>query len=351
VTHIGVLLGLLSNRFARTHEGLLDSTHVHFFDRDGLKALCAAAGFRVTEENAVRRNLLDTEFAQLDFQSFPRAVGQFVQGLPDSSIYQFIWRLAPLGVDSAVTQVTPERAPMLAPVSAVPRFAIQLYLDRGNGFSEEASEFAFGEQVEGLQALSFRISDGHSVQAMRVDFGDRVGAFELDGIDALDSEGRSVWHWQGDWSEKLRTNDCKLTGALGRNGGQIVRCTGRDPWVSLPLDPGAWASVCVLRVRMGNPVAYADAMFLKVDQMAAEFATALSRADTRFDSLAVQLRELIAAKDQLQTANNQLNAVNHDLALELSTARNQYAEILRSSSWRLTAGLRAVSRWISKLRA
>lgn len=345
VTHMGVLLGLLAGRFGRTHEGLLDATHVHFFDRKELADLCVAAGYSIDHEDAVRRNLLDTEFARLDFQSFPRSVRQFVQSLPDAEVYQFIWRLRPrnLSAEGVAVHGKPP-TPQLSPVVVVPKFGIQLYVDHGKGYLEEESIHAYGVQELGLQSLKFEIPRSEQIRAIRIDFGDRIGAFEFAGLRAFDPSGREVWSWAGDWCSRMQLNDCMLTAVQGRHGGHIVRSTGHDPWVSLPIDPREWAQVSSLQVLMSCPAAYADALFLTSDRMAADFLHSLEKSDARVEILSAQINGL--AKSIQQTTQ-----LNERLTHELLLARSQLAEIRSSTSWRVTAGLRAVSRWINKLRS
>ncbi len=75
-TYMGVLFGLLASRFVRTQEGVLDATHVNFFDRQGLEQLVERAGYRIAAVLDVRKGLIDSEFSALDTLALGEAQAQ-----------------------------------------------------------------------------------------------------------------------------------------------------------------------------------------------------------------------------------------------------------------------------------
>ncbi|MBX3586303.1 MAG: class I SAM-dependent methyltransferase [Ramlibacter sp.] len=347
VTHIGVLLGLLAGRFGRTHEGLLDETHVHFYDRESLRQLCVTSGLTIVQTDAVRRNLIDTEFARLDYQSVPVGVRQYLLGLPDAEVYQFVWSLRPSSPDESSAAVAAP-APSLSPAKIEPQFSIQLYLDEGDGFKEKESLFAFGFQRPELQDIRLKLQSKANVQRIRLDFGDRPGSFEFAGVQAFDARGQEIWGWQGDWFPGLSLNDCFLTGQEGRHGGRIVRCTGNDPWVCFQVDPQVWAQAEDIVVRLSSPTAMADALFMRVDSMLAQLEQSHNDLSSRLDA---RMEVLNGHVDSLQQQLRDATESNRRLQGELTLVRAQFSEVMNSSSWRWTAGLRAMARWLGKLRA
>jgi 2-polyprenyl-3-methyl-5-hydroxy-6-metoxy-1,4-benzoquinol methylase len=254
VTHMGVLLELMAGRFVRTQEGLLDSTHVHFMDRAGLNTLVEQAGFSVVSEDAVTRNLVQTEFAALNFQVLPKAVRNFVAALPDSHIYQFVWALQPKLVsgvkDIPITKLHPPAVPV---VEQVPYFRTQLFLDRGDGFVEKDCIDAFGSQTNALQTLRFKLTTGSAIRAIRVDLADRPGQMEFVHLAALDVAGTVIWKWHGDWAANLVYHQTDWTGARGWLGGRVVRLTGDDPWVQIPLSAEAWRNAAEVEMCISSP--------------------------------------------------------------------------------------------------
>lgn len=364
VTHLGVIMGLLAGRFVRTREGLLDATHVHFMDRTALRCLAQGAGFAVTREDAVRRNLVDTEFARLDFQALPQGVRSYLLSLPDAEVYQFVWTLAPrsqdgAGADDIAQAQTPP--PAVPVIEQVPRFRTQLFLDRGNGFSQADCVEAFAVQSGGLQTLIYPFTGGADVLAVRLDFSDRPGQLEFMSLVALDAEGKTVWRWSGDWAATQIYHQCDWTGVRGWLGGRIVRATGDDPWVCIPLQAGQWAGVQRLELCMSSPqpVGGTDWPGLDVPQlqgllagMSANLEGLHGQAAQAGQRMAMLEAELSRAQRLAEARQGSIDAVRQELEATQQVAAlrmDQINAMLASHSWRLTAGLRWLSRRLASL--
>lgn len=347
VTHLGVMLGLMAGRFVRTREGLLDSTHVHFMDRVALQTLVHEAGMVVAEEDIVERNLVDTEFAKLDIQVLPMAVRAYVQSLPDSQVYQFVWTLRPRPDSGGENTPPPASLPAVPTIDQMPRFRAQVFLDRGQGFSEEDCVDAFGLQTDtGIQTLQFPIERGDLVRTVRLDFTDRPGQVEFVHFTALDDEGNLKWQWSGDWAANLIYHQTDWTGVRGWRGGRIVRAMGDDPWVQIPVSLGQWEGVQRLELKMAGPQPVGstdwpglDANQLKLDVqsllLAADILT--TQASDRTVELQAQLLSARSLADFRQTDIDVLRGENTDLQRQLDCIRMSF-------SWRLTAGLRWLRR-------
>ena len=390
VTHLGVVLGLLAGRFVRTREGLLDSTHVHFLDRIGLQALVDAAGFSVVVEDAVVRNLVDTEFASLNVQALPKVVGDFVSALPDASVFQFVWTLQPKHQTVAVSN-TPSNlglVPQTPVISQVPFFRSQLFLDTGNGFSQELCTDAFGEQTDTPQNLQFKVRDGAKVRAARIDLADRPGQIEFFNLQALDADGHIVWEWGGDWAANLVFHQTDWTGARGWHGGRIVRLTGDDPWVQLPLADAAWEDVCIVKLKITGPqlCGHSDypgldarQVHLQINQLTEQVAnrvigleaqldSARSLSDFRQTDIDTLRHELRAMTDLANFRQSDIDTLRHelraaevrqqhieaceakllDLGERLNELSTQLALVYKSRSWRATKGLRWIANKLSR---
>jgi 2-polyprenyl-3-methyl-5-hydroxy-6-metoxy-1,4-benzoquinol methylase len=94
VTHGAVRLSLLRGKFTYTDAGLLDRTHLRFFDRPGVDALFSDAGLDIRERLRVRRGLTETEIA-IDPGSFPPSLIAEIEQDPDSTTFQFVIVSAP----------------------------------------------------------------------------------------------------------------------------------------------------------------------------------------------------------------------------------------------------------------
>ena len=89
VTHAAVRLQLLDGSFTYTDTGLLDRTHVRFFDRAEVDKLFADAGLTVTERLEVRREPHETEIP-LDLAAVPQETLDAIKADPDARIFQWI---------------------------------------------------------------------------------------------------------------------------------------------------------------------------------------------------------------------------------------------------------------------
>jgi 2-polyprenyl-3-methyl-5-hydroxy-6-metoxy-1,4-benzoquinol methylase len=102
VAHISLRLSLLEGHFSYTDVGLLDRTHLRFFDRAGVDDLLRQAGWEMFDMVRVTRQLGTTEVHVDDAD--PELVRQ-LESEPEALTYQFVVSAAPLG--SAVLRHPP----------------------------------------------------------------------------------------------------------------------------------------------------------------------------------------------------------------------------------------------------
>ena len=89
VAHGAVRLSLMSGAFTYTETGLLDRTHLRFFDRRSAEALFADARLRIVERLRVARGLTETEIP-IDLSAVPLQIIQMLETDPESTTYQFV---------------------------------------------------------------------------------------------------------------------------------------------------------------------------------------------------------------------------------------------------------------------
>lgn len=94
VTHAAVRLQLLSGRFTYTDTGLLDRTHLHFFDRQGLEQLLAEAGLTVLDRMRTVAGVTETEI-RIDPATFQAETMSVAMGDDDAETYQFVYVVVP----------------------------------------------------------------------------------------------------------------------------------------------------------------------------------------------------------------------------------------------------------------
>ncbi|MDQ1485888.1 MAG: hypothetical protein QOJ62_1581 [Actinomycetota bacterium] len=89
VTHAAVRLQLLRGEFTYTDTGLLDRTHVRFFDRNEIGALFDGAGLTVLERLAVLREPHETEIP-VDLEGVPAETLAEIKADPDARVFQWV---------------------------------------------------------------------------------------------------------------------------------------------------------------------------------------------------------------------------------------------------------------------
>jgi len=98
VTHSAVRLDLLRGRFSYTEAGLLDRTHLRFFDAAGVAQLFADAGMDVVESLRVTVPVDATEI-DVDLASLaPEVLAEAMSGT-ESETYQFVVTAVPSGAE------------------------------------------------------------------------------------------------------------------------------------------------------------------------------------------------------------------------------------------------------------
>lgn len=90
IGHADVRLSLLSGRFKYADKGLLDATHLHFYNRESALELVESAGLEVADLFTIDVPLGATELGPAS--DVPDEAVEFVLSDPDSAVYQWIFR-------------------------------------------------------------------------------------------------------------------------------------------------------------------------------------------------------------------------------------------------------------------
>lgn len=112
VAHVSLRLALLQGRFEYRDAGLLDRTHLRFFDRAGVDDLMAAAGWSMFDMSRVTRRFGTTE---IQLEGTDADMVRDLEADPEGLTYQFVVSAAPAG--SPVI----ERPPVLPAAAAQAR--------------------------------------------------------------------------------------------------------------------------------------------------------------------------------------------------------------------------------------
>ncbi|ABN56126.1 MULTISPECIES: glycosyltransferase [Methanoculleus] len=104
VCHGDVILNLLMGDFKYTSMGLLDATHLRFFGLRNIIDLFSRCGYSITGLHTTVFPVGGTE-QRLDPGVVPEDLANFVKSLPNSSVYQYIFKASPSPTPEAVEAV------------------------------------------------------------------------------------------------------------------------------------------------------------------------------------------------------------------------------------------------------
>jgi 2-polyprenyl-3-methyl-5-hydroxy-6-metoxy-1,4-benzoquinol methylase len=149
VTHGSVRLALLQGRWSYTETGLLDATHIRFFNRAGLLETFAEAGYVVEELRGTVADPLGVEVV-VDAGRLPPSVVEWVRHQRDALVYQYVAVARPARADE---QPGPVRMTLLP---AVPEETVRVK-DRYTAHSQaeleaRQQELNVRDHIMGLEA-------------------------------------------------------------------------------------------------------------------------------------------------------------------------------------------------------
>jgi GT2 family glycosyltransferase/SAM-dependent methyltransferase len=104
VCHGDIILNLLMDNFGYTSMGLLDATHLRFFGLRNIIDLFSRCGYSITGLHTTVLPVGGTE-QRLDPGVVPEDLANFVKSLPNSSVYQYIFKASPSPTPEAVEAV------------------------------------------------------------------------------------------------------------------------------------------------------------------------------------------------------------------------------------------------------
>ena len=100
MAHISVRLALLRGNFEYTQTGLVDKTHLHFYDRHEVERVFNEAGYEITNLEFVKkdypRELLRKELKKMGLETTEKFYN--LAAKPDASAFQFVGRAKPATV-------------------------------------------------------------------------------------------------------------------------------------------------------------------------------------------------------------------------------------------------------------
>lgn len=111
MANMATRIELLKGRFEYTKFGLLDQTHLHYYDKVELEKVLSAAGFKVENYNNTIRDIpkvvVESELKSIGLTSSPKFIEHVKH--PDAIAFQFIGKATPssAGAHAKLTSKTP----------------------------------------------------------------------------------------------------------------------------------------------------------------------------------------------------------------------------------------------------
>lgn len=132
IAHNDILAKLYNNEFAYTATGLLDETHIHFFTERSLKECCEGAGYRIIKKTCTILPMGETEQGEHNESHVLRNI---LRERKNGDVYQNIVEIKKLQycMENDIVNIVEK--------DSVSKIISKIYLDYGNGFSEEETVF------------------------------------------------------------------------------------------------------------------------------------------------------------------------------------------------------------------
>lgn len=156
--HNSVMINLLNHEFEYTKVGLLDNTHIHFFTKNSIENAMNRAGLTVAKRFATYAPVGSTEI-QTTYTAVAGIDESYWKMRPYGDIYQFVYeaKKGPEFVEETENYIKSGAHP----------YYIQIFMNQGDGFSENCSRIFPVEDPAGIQTVEFDVPEG--VRSIRLD--------------------------------------------------------------------------------------------------------------------------------------------------------------------------------------
>ena len=179
--HGSLALEVLDGRWQYRETGLLDRTHLHFFDKDSLASFLEPAGLFIAQLDRVVVHPRDTEM-KTPWDSYPREVTAYLEKVnPEYQTYQFVIKAHPMsaagwrkGLEDALTAERASVAKLSERLKAV-ETDLQYYKGEFNGFEAELNKREqeylanLDREIARLEDEKEQIREGYRAQVHKTD--------------------------------------------------------------------------------------------------------------------------------------------------------------------------------------
>lgn len=183
IAHNSIIINLLKNEFNYNATGLLDNTHIRFFTKKTLDRLVEESGYFKSYESAIFINPENTEFKN-SYEELNPDLAEYLKSLSCGEIYQFVYELKKYEVVT-ISDFSEE-------YKVYNKNFIQLFLDHGNGLSEENSIKLPVAKNKEAQEFVFDLSHKPTITNLRLDPLNDSCVVEIESLKLLKKNGIEV---------------------------------------------------------------------------------------------------------------------------------------------------------------
>ncbi len=311
LAHNSVLINLMNHEFEYTKVGLLDNTHIHFFTKNSLEHAMNRTGLTVAKRFATYAPVGSTEI-EAAYTSVPGIDESFWKMRPYGDIYQFVYEVK-LGAEFV------EETENYIKSGTHPYF-IQLFMNQGDGFTEDFARTIPVEDTVKIQELEFDVPEG--VRSIRLDpFNAPCMVEMLEASDLIEGEKKPLRYMEGNTAY--------------RDGDKYI-FTSSDP--SIVFAPAEGRNLYHIKLAFR----YITVDSLKVnaiweffESVWAEERRKLSEKEEQYQAA---LKEAAVLRREIETLRTD-NAIFRDKA---ASHEKTLQELLGSTSWKFTRPLRKI---------
>lgn len=240
VAYAGMVAELMHGGWTYGPEGLLDATHLRFFTRRSFEALLQREGWHLHAAEPIEQPWFETEFARR-WDHLPPAVADYLLAQPDAAAYQWVFVAGRAEAKAQPATPLPPRIDV-----SVASYVMQLFVDRGQGYSNAHKLQRLGRMGVAAQTLRFELRAGlDPVRRLRLDPADREGFWLLREMSLQHEDGRVLWQWlAAPGAEQVLLSHVLHQVEVGRfdagRGAVPLRLVGDDPQLQVPVPDAVW---------------------------------------------------------------------------------------------------------------
>lgn len=314
--HNSVMIQLLNHEFEYTKVGLLDNTHIHFFTKNSIENAMNRTGLTVAKRFATYAPVGSTEISTT-YTAVEGIDESYWKMRPYGDIYQFVYEV------KKGAEFVKETENYIQ--SGTHPYYIQIFMNQGEGFSEDCAKTFPVEDPMGIQTVEFDVPE--NVRSIRLDvlnapcMMEMIEASDRIPSDSADGEKKPLRFMEGNAAYR-----------------------DRDKYIFITDDPLAVYAPAEGRTfyHVKFVFRYISVDALKVKAIWEYFGSVWEESARKLEEKEGQYQAILAEKEVLKEENDALRERVDAFAGSLN-------ELLGSTSWKLTKPVRKAGDFLHRV--